>query len=306
MMYRALITLQLVIKTSTTDCKKRVIMTFLRKKIIAIGGALAYPTISLSPDITREYFSGKWVLVTGASHGIGRALTEKLISAGANVFLIARSEEDLRLLCAKAKQTGSSADYCAIDLRDREKLKQLCQRLRKTLPQLDYFFCNAGKSIHRKVNDAQDRLHDYDRTIDLNYRSLVALSLAILPVLKASKGRIIYSSSVSTLYPMAPGWSAYHASKSAANTWCETANSEFAPLGVRVQIAFLPLVHTAMSDVNEQYKHLPAYSPADAANILLKLAIRKNKSYKPWWAKLSAPIAHIFAPIIQLYYKRMT
>ena len=281
-------------------------MTSLRKKIIAIGGALAYPTISLSPDITREYFSGKWVLVTGASHGIGRALTEKLISAGANVFLIARSEEDLRLLCAKAKQTGSSADYCAIDLRDREKLKQLCQRLRKTLPQLDYFFCNAGKSIHRKVNDAQDRLHDYDRTIDLNYRSLVALSLAILPVLKASKGRIIYSSSVSTLYPMAPGWSAYHASKSAANTWCETANSEFAPLGVRVQIAFLPLVHTAMSDVNEQYKHLPAYASSDAANIPLKLAIRKNKSYKPWWAKLSAPIAHIFAPIIQLYYKRMT
>ena len=281
-------------------------MTSLRKKIIAIGGALAYPSISLTPDITREHFCRKWVLVTGASHGIGRALTEKLISAGANVFLIARSEEDLRLLCAKAKQTGSSADYCAIDLRDREKLKQLCQRLRKTLPQLDYFFCNAGKSIHRKVNDAQDRLHDYDRTIDLNYRSLVALSLAILPVLKASKGRIIYSSSVSTLYPMAPGWSAYHASKSAANTWCETANSEFAPLGVRVQIAFLPLVHTAMSDVNEQYKHLPAYASSDAANILLKLAIRKNKSYKPWWAKLSAPIAHIFAPIIQLYYKRMT
>ena len=225
-------------------------MTSLRKKIIAIGGALAYPTISLSPDITREHFSGKWVLVTGASHGIGRALTEKLISAGANVFLIARSEADLRLLCAKAKQMGSSADYCAIDLRDRENLELLCQKLRETLPQLDYFFCNAGKSIHRKINDAQDRLHDYDRTMDLNYRSLVALSLAILPALNASKGHIIYSSSVSTLYPMAPGWSAYHASKSAANTWCETADSEFAPLGVHVQIAYLPLVHTAMSDVN--------------------------------------------------------
>ena len=266
---------------------------------------MAYPSISLTPDITREHFSGKWVLVTGASHGIGRALTEKIINAGANVFLIARSEADLRLLCAKAKQMGSSADYCAIDLRDREKLEQLCQKLRETLPRLDYFFCNAGKSIHRKINDAQDRLHDYDRTMDLNYRSLVALSLAILPALKASKGSIIYSSSVSTLYPMAPGWSAYHASKSAANTWCETADSEFAPLGVHVQIAYLPLVHTAMSDVNEQYKHLPAYSPADAANILLKLAIRKNKSYKPWWAKFSAPIAYLFAPIIHLYYKRL-
>ena len=280
-------------------------MTSLRKKIIAIGGALAYPSISLSPDITREHFCRKWILVTGASHGIGRAITEKIINAGANVFLIARSEADLRLLCAKAKQMGSSADYCAIDLRDREKLELLCQKLRETLPRLDYFFCNAGKSIHRKINDAQDRLHDYDRTMDLNYRSLVALSLAILPALKASKGRIIYSSSVSTLYPMAPGWSAYHASKSAANTWCETADSEFAPLGVHVQIAYLPLVHTAMSDVNEQYKHLPAYTPADAANILLKLAIRKVRTYKPWWAKFSAPIAYLFAPIIHLYYKRL-
>ena len=279
--------------------------TSLRKKIIAIGGALAYPSISLTPNITREHFCRKWILVTGASHGIGRALTEKLISAGANVFLIARSEADLRLLCAKAKQIGSSADYCAIDLRDREKLEQLCQKLRETLPRLDYFFCNAGKSIHRKINEAQDRLHDYDRTMDLNYRSLVALSLAILPALKTSKGHIVYSSSVSTLYPMAPGWSAYHASKSAANTWCETADSEFAPLGVHVQIAYLPLVHTAMSDVNEQYKHLPAYRPSDAANILLKLAIRKAKTYKPWWTKFSVPIAYLFAPIIHLYYKRL-
>ena len=280
-------------------------MIAIKRKIMEIAGALAYPTISLTPELTKEHFLGKWVLVTGASHGIGRALSEKLISAGANVFLIARSEEDLHHLSVQAKQMGSSADYCAIDLRDREKLEQLCQKLRETLPRLDYFFCNAGKSIHRKINDAQDRLHDYDRTMDLNYRSLVALSLAILPALKASKGHIIYSSSVSTLYPMAPGWSAYHSSKSAANTWCETANSEFAPLDICVQIAYLPLVHTAMSDVNKQYQHLPAYTPADAANILLKLAIRKNKSYKPWWAKLSAPIAHIFAPIIQLYYKQM-
>lgn len=280
-------------------------MASIKDKLLAIGVALAYPQVRLKPAITKEHFSGKWVLVTGASHGIGRALTEKLISAGANVFLIARSEADLRLLCAKAKQMGSSADYCAIDLRDREKLEQLCQKLRETLPRLDYFFCNAGKSIHRKITDALDRLHDYDRTIDLNYRALVALSLALLPALKASKGSIIYSSSVSTRYPMAPGWSAYHASKCAANTWCETANSEFAPLGIRVQIAFLPLVHTAMSDVNERYRQLPAYYPADAANILLRLAIRKGKRYQPWWAKLSAPIAYLFAPIVHLFYKRM-
>ena len=280
-------------------------MASIKDKLLAIGAALAYPQVRLKPAITKKHFSGKWVLVTGASHGIGRALTEKLIDADANVFLIARSEAELQYLCDRAKQRGNRADYCAIDLRDREKLELLCQKLRETLPQLDYFFCNAGKSIHRKITDTLDRLHDYDRTMDLNYRTLVALSLALLPTLKASKGSIIYSSSVSTLYPMAPGWSAYHASKSAANTWCETANSEFAPLGVRVQIAYLPLVHTAMSDVNERYRQLPAYHPADAANILLRLAIRKGKRYQPWWAKLSAPIAYLFAPIVHLFYKRM-
>ena len=280
-------------------------MASIKDKLLAIGAALAYPQVRLKPAITKEHFSGKWVLVTGASHGIGRALTEKLIDADANVFLIARSEADLQYLCDRAKQRGNRADYCAIDLRDREKLELLCQKLKETLPQLDYFFCNAGKSIHRKITDALDRLHDYDRTIDLNYRALVALSLALLPALKMSKGSIVYSSSVSTRYPMAPGWSAYHASKSAANTWCETANSEFAPLGIRVQIAYLPLVHTAMSDVNERYRQLPAYYPADAANILLRLAIRKGKHYQPWWAKLSAPIAYLFAPIVHLFYKRM-
>lgn len=280
-------------------------MASIKDKLLAIGVALAYPQVRLKPAITKEHFSGKWVLVTGASHGIGRALTEKLIDADANVFLIARSEAELQYLCDRAKQRGNRADYCAIDLRDREKLELLCQKLKETLPQLDYFFCNAGKSIHRKITDALDRLHDYDRTIDLNYRVLVALSLALLPALKMSKGSIIYSSSVSTRYPMAPGWSAYHASKSAANAWCETANSEFAPLGVRVQIAYLPLVHTAMSDVNERYRQLPAYYPADAANILLRLAIRKGKRYQPWWAKLSAPIAYLFAPIVHLFYKRM-
>ena len=280
-------------------------MASIKDKLLAIGAALAYPQVRLKPAIIKKHFSGKWVLVTGASHGIGRALTEKLIDADANVFLIARSEADLQYLCDRAKQRGNRADYCAIDLRDREKLELLCQKLKETLPQLDYFFCNAGKSIHRKITDALDRLHDYDRTMDLNYRALVALSLTLLPALKASKGSIIYSSSVSTRYPMAPGWSAYHASKSAANTWCETANSEFAPLGIRVQIAYLPLVHTAMSDVNERYRQLPAYYPADAANILLRLAIRKGKRYQPWWAKLSAPIAYLFAPIVHLFYKRM-
>ena len=62
------------------------------------------------------------------------------------------------------------------------------------------------------------------------------------------------------------------------------ARRERKTLGVRVQVAYLPLVHTPMSDVNETYKNLPAYSANEAASILLKLAMTDKFRYKPWWA----------------------
>lgn len=272
---------------------------------MAISTAIAYPPIHLKRQVVAKEMRGKWAIVTGASHGIGRALTEELISSGANIFLLARSEAELQMLCAKAREQGCHADYCAIDLRDREQLDRLCQRLRKDMPQVDYLFCNAGKSIHRNIALAIDRLHDYDRTMDLNYRSFVALSLAVLPALQTNKGHIVYSSSVSSLYPMAPGWSAYHASKVAANAWLDTARIELKKLGVRVHVAYLPLVHTQMSDVNGQYRNLPAYNPANAAKILLHLCIGKRYCYQPWWATLSVPIAHVIAPIIRLFYQKL-
>lgn len=277
----------------------------IRSKLMAISTAIAYPPIHLKRQVVAKEMRGKWAIVTGASHGIGRALTEELISLGANIFLLARSEAELQMLCAKAKEQGCHADYCAIDLRNREQLNRLCQKLRKDMPQVDYLFCNAGKSIHRNIALAIDRLHDYDRTMDLNYRSLVALSLALLPALQTNKGHIVYSSSVSSLYPMAPGWSAYHASKVAANAWLDTARIELKKLGVRVHVAYLPLVHTQMSDVNRQYRNLPAYNPANAAQILLRLCIGKKYRYQPWWATLSVPIARVIAPIIRLFYQKL-
>ena len=82
-------------------------MASIKDKLLAIGAALAYPQVRLKPAITKEHFSGKWVLVTGASHGIGRALTEKLIDADANVFLIARSEAELNTYATELSRGGT-------------------------------------------------------------------------------------------------------------------------------------------------------------------------------------------------------
>ena len=266
---------------------------------------ILYPRARVSQQRLRECFAGRWVVVTGATSGIGLALTRLLIGAGANLYLIARREEVLSSLRDEARKQGCEVDMMAVDLRDREALQRVVADMQERLPRVDYFFCNAGKSIHRKIEDALERMHDYDRTMDLNYRALVALSLSLMPLLKMGEARIVYTSSVSTLYPAAPGWSAYHASKSAANVWCETADAELRKQGVRVQVAYMPLVHTPMSDVNEQYKHLPGYTAEEAAMQLLKLSMGKCRSYKPWWARITAPVAQLLSPVVRFVYRRL-
>ena len=252
--------------------------------MMSLWKKIVYPSIAISDNKLSLHFAGKWVVVTGATSGIGEALTLRLIQAKANLYLIARNEQKLIDLCNQAKKNGCEACYDAIDLRQREQLDALCSTLRDRFPSVSYLFCNAGKSINRTINDSIDRMHDFDRTMDLNYRSMVALSLALMPTLREAKGHIVYTSSVSCRYPFIPGWSAYHASKCAANVWCRTARRECKQLGVKVQIAYMPLVHTPMSDVNERYKNMPAYTADDAACILLRLAMSGKFSYKPWWA----------------------
>lgn len=234
----------------------------------------------------KEAFHGKKVIITGASRGIGKELALMMIDAGARLVLIARSEDALKELCQKAEAMGCEAEYIATDLRDRDALEGACKRLRAEIKEVDYLFCNAGKSICRCIMNAQDRMHDYDRTMDTNYRSMVAITLAMLPSLVNAGGRMIYTSSVSTLYPTVRGWSAYHASKTAANIWCRTADKELKNQGMRVKIAYMPLVKTEMSNANPNYRELPGYSATEAAIILARLATSTKKTYKPWWAIL--------------------
>ena len=104
---------------------------------------LIYPKANLNKKKMYDAFANHWVVVTGASRGIGEALVRRLIASHANLFLIARSEEQLHSLCKEAREAGCKADYCAIDLRDRERLDQLCQHLKGSLPCVDYLFWSA-------------------------------------------------------------------------------------------------------------------------------------------------------------------
>ena len=86
---------------------------------------ILYPRANPDENRMSKAFANSWVVVTGASRGIGEALVRRLIASHANLFLIARDEAKLQALCAEAREAGCEARYCALDLRDRELSKKL-------------------------------------------------------------------------------------------------------------------------------------------------------------------------------------
>ena len=277
-------------------------MAYERWKIIK---PILYPDTRISRARLDKSFAGETIVITGASQGIGEAVTRSLMTTRCTFILIARNEEKLKALCKEAQVKGCKATYYALDLRNHTALDNLCAQL-KSIPQIDYIFYHAGKSIHRDISEATDRLHDYDRTMNVNYRAFVAICLSLFHQMKQAHGKLVYISSVSTLFPEAPGWSAYHASKCAANSWCHTAANEWAKYHIDVKIAYMPLVHTKMSDATETYRRLPGYSKEEAAHKVLHLAMSHQQSYKPWWAKIGAPLSQLLEPLITIIYKKMT
>lgn len=84
---------------------------------------LLYPSPRLNPSRISSHFKGKWVVITGASSGIGAALASELMQVGAHLHLIARREELLRELARKAHPYGGGK--CKVEQQDEKGIGQL-------------------------------------------------------------------------------------------------------------------------------------------------------------------------------------
>lgn len=267
---------------------------------------LLFPSPRVQTSTLKKRYSGKVCLITGASSGIGRALALQLLELRAELILLARKEEDLMDLQRKAFTQGLPISIYLVDFRDRKARADVFSSIALSHDVVDFLFVNAGKSIHRSLQESQHRHHDFERTIEINYLAHVELLQALYPALAKSTGCVICSSSVSQLYPYAPGWSAYHASKGALDIWLRTAKVEWAKDEIRVCSAYLPLVKTPMSAPNPMYKDFPGYTADEAARVLLRLGNSEWRcNYIPWWARLTAPIVRLLRVPTEWIFKRM-
>ena len=152
----------------------------------------------------KRDFSGKVVLITGSSSGIGAVAAEEFARAGAQVVITGRNVENLTevgKLCLKASPKGLKPLEAVADVSNEEDCKRLIDSTIEKLGRLDVLVNNAGLGAISSVLDP-NILQTFDKLMNINLRSVVYLTHLSAKHLEKTKGNIINISSVAGLKPV--------------------------------------------------------------------------------------------------------
>jgi thioester reductase-like protein len=227
----------------------------------------------LDPDLYKDrsfghVVAGRTVVITGASSGIGRATALKVAAAGGVPLLVARGTEKLEALREEIEAAGGSAHVYAADLADMSAIDDVVARMLADHPAIDFLVNNAGRSIRRSIKLSEDRFHDFERTIQLNYFGAIRMVMALLPHMRERGfGHVVNVSSIG-VQTSPPRFSAYVASKAALDAWTRVVSSEVIGDGVSFTTIHMPLVRTPMIAPTKLYDHFPTISPDEAADLI--------------------------------------
>ncbi|KAA1250572.1 SDR family NAD(P)-dependent oxidoreductase [Mycobacterium simiae] len=225
----------------------------------------------------RDAVEGKVVLITGGSSGIGEAAAKKIAEAGGTVVLVARTLENLEKVADDIRDDGGTAHVYPCDLSDMDAIAAMADKVLADLGRVDILINNAGRSIRRSLELSYDRIHDYQRTMQLNYLGAVQLILKFIPGMRERKfGQIVNVSSVG-VQTRAPRFGAYIASKAALDSLCDALQAETVNDNVRFTTVHMALVRTPMISPTTMYDKFPTLTPEQAAGVITDAIVHRPR-----------------------------
>ncbi|MEU4311571.1 SDR family NAD(P)-dependent oxidoreductase [Nocardia sp. NPDC024068] len=234
--------------------------------------------------------TGRTVLITGASSGIGRATAVRLGAAGATVALVARREPELTRVAAEIRESGGNATVHPCDLNDFDALDATVAAILTEHDGVDILINNAGRSIRRRLDESYDRFHDFERTMRLNYFAATRLMLAVLPGMRTRRsGHIVNVLSVANQFG-GPGYSAYVASKAALDSLSGSLHAETLAEDVRFTSIYMPLVRTPMLAPNARYRNSAALTTDQGAQAVCRALTDRPRHCGPLLGRMAALI----------------
>ena len=214
--------------------------------------------------------AGRTVMITGASSGIGEATALAVADRGATVLLVARRAEDLDRVRDRIREAGGSADCYVCDLTDPDAVDALVATVLADHGSVDMLVNNAGRSIRRSLEYSYDRMHDFERTMAINYFGPVRLTLGLLPSMRSQKFGHVVNVVTWGVQIKAPRFAAYIASKTALDSFARIAGRETYGDNVTFTNVRLSLVRTPMIAETDAYERSPAKTPEEAAGLILR------------------------------------
>jgi short-subunit dehydrogenase len=228
-----------------------------------------------------SFFINKVVIVTGGTDGIGRALIDALIRAGARVATCSRHYDKLYALQLEYSQVMLHTLVC--DVSHEEECRRFIKSTVDTFGTIDILINNAGISMRSLFGEADTEV--IRRLMEVNFLGAVYCTKYALPYILKQKGTIVGISSTAG-YRGLPGRSGYSASKFALQGWLESLRTELLDSGVHVMwvspgFTASNIRHAALDGQGQSQGESPVdesklMSAEDCAGYILR-AIRKKK-----------------------------
>jgi glucose 1-dehydrogenase len=214
------------------------------------------------------------IIVTGAARGIGKATTLRLARdvktsgfSGAQFVLVDQLGGDLKALVEELELDGCEAVGVEGDLSDPDFCAHAVETTEQSFKRLDILVSNAGMYIEGPLREL--KLEAWDRVVNVNTRATWLLAKAAYPMLKASRGQIVVTASVSAFNPQ-PWLGAYSVSKAAVLMLAEQLAIEWARDGIRTNVVSPGMVRTP--NVEHVYQDPEARAKREQLNPLGRIA----------------------------------
>jgi NAD(P)-dependent dehydrogenase (short-subunit alcohol dehydrogenase family) len=214
---------------------------------------------------TPSPLQGRTVMVTGASSGIGEATAYAVAERGGIPLLVARREADLHRVRRRIEEAGGTAFAYPCDLTDGAAVELLVREVVADHGGVDMLVNNAGRSIRRSIALSYERMHDFERTMAINYFAPVRLMLGLLPHMAEQGSGHVVNILTWGVQVKAPKFAAYIASKTALDTFSRIAGREYYGEGITFTNVRMSLVRTDMIGPTDAYRRAPALTPEQAA-----------------------------------------
>jgi NADP-dependent 3-hydroxy acid dehydrogenase YdfG len=182
----------------------------------------------------NENISGKVVVITGASSGLGAATARLLSQRGAIVVLGARRADRIEALASELTAAGAKALAVATDVANRVQVKELVDRAVESFGRIDVMLNNAGVMPLAPLEAL--KTNEWDQMIDVNLKGMLNGIAAALPYMKQQKGGHFINVSSVYGHKVGPNAAVYCATKFAVRALSEGLRQEVKPYNIRTTI----------------------------------------------------------------------